>query len=361
LASLHYFGPDEVRMAAARYHAKKITLRRLLAAWGLEAESLAGMVRPCRLGIDEAVDEPYCDARLWEFLNDNRLQEYVKARTGEARDLLREYLHSVGFLGATRVGVVDGHGEGLSALLLSRAVGADKLYPGLVDWYFFSLHNMGSDLDQPRVRGILYDWRRDGRNEGAIFGILGNALVEVFSHPNHGITVGYRRTHGKVVPVFGEMVTGEYRRVLEVQRGIFDYAKRYAAVYDLHNYDPGELLESVRNGLRRFIAFPPKGYLEALKDFFAVDDLVPRRSSRLVAELTLKDILTVKGLVSKLFASAWPQGSLGLSPVPGLNRLLNPFLSSGRPGYARMLKYKHCLQEWLHGRVEGHRRHGRFG
>lgn len=339
LASLQrftYAEASEVYMYAVRSHGKDITFGDVLSSYGLELSHFIRIAKRHQIDIDEPINDPAHDTKLHELLESNGFQKIIEVKSDHARRLLREYLVRIGFMGRRNVAVVDGNAEGVTQSLLDRAFVNDKDYP-MVSRYYFNALNLnvnrtGINLDLPQVRGIVSDWRRNSRSEQHPFLLFG-LLIELFAHPNHGLTVGYKNVRGKIMPIFRKTSQeSQYQITSQVLQGILSYARDYSTYYSLHNYKCEELLEHVKSNMRHWVAFPPKKHVEALKDLFVTVDWPQESSHSLIEQIKIRDIITIGEFVKKVASCGWPEGTLRLAPVPGLNWLFYNIVTRSNQG-----------------------------
>ena len=320
-----YAEVSEVYPYIQRFRGKDIDFGDILRSYGLEPSHFLGITKRYQIDIDEPIGDPDRGIKLHELLESNEFQEIIRTESDGIRRLLREYLIGIGFMGGNNVAVVDANAEGITQSLLDRAFVNDKNYP-MVSRYYFNACNLnvdrtGINLDLPQVRGIVNDWRSSSENERVLFFLFG-MLIEIFAHPNHGVTVGYKKVNGKIMPIFRKTPQeSQYQITSQVLQGILSYAEGYSIYYDLHNYECEELLEPLKANIRQWVAFPPKRDVEALKDLFVTSDWPQESSSSLIEQTRVRDIITVRELVNKRKSSLWPQGTLTLEPVPGFNWL----------------------------------------
>ena len=339
LASLQrftYAEASEVYMYLVRSHGKDITFGDVLSSYGLEPSHFIRIAKRHQIDIDEPINDPAHDTKLHELLESNGFQKIIEVKSDHARRLLREYLVRIGFMGRRNVAVVDGNAEGVTQSLLDRAFVNDKDYP-MVSRYYFNALNLnvnrtGINLDLPQVRGIVSDWRRNSRSEQHPFLLFG-LLIELFAHPNHGLTVGYKNVRGKIMPIFRKTSQeSQYQITSQVLQGILSYARDYSTYYSLHNYKCEELLEHVKSNMRHWVAFPPKKHVEALKDLFVTFDWPQESSHSLIEQIKIRDIITIGEFVKKVASCVWPEGTLRLAPVPGLNWLFYNIVTRSNQG-----------------------------
>jgi len=326
LASAQKFAYSELRRAAEKYGGKRVSLKDILNSYGFQSEQFASIAQRYRIDVTEPIDYKAHDGKLRAFLEDSVFQETIEAGASSARRLLREYLASIGFFGRHNVGFVDANVEGLTQSLLAQAFAKDKDYP-TVHGYYLNVQGLdkrrrSSNIDLSQVKGLVSDWRRDSYDKQEPFLRLG-ILVELFSHPNHGVTVGYKNVDGKIVPVFRKTPQEtQYSLTSQGLQGMLAYARDYSSYYSLHNYKCDELLENMKSNVRSWAPFPPKRDAEALKSLFMTSDWPQEVNTPLVKQITVKDIVTVRGLVQKARESLWPEATLALAPAPRASRLI---------------------------------------
>lgn len=359
LASVNKFTIAEVSEVypyIQRFGGKDINFGDVLRSYGFEPGHFLGITKRYQIDIDEPIGDPARDMKLHELLGSNEFQKIIAVRSDEVRNLLREYLISIGFMGRRKVAIVDANAEGITQSLLDRTFLNDKDYP-MVSRYFFNAvnlnyfnaanlnENMNSiNLDLPQVSGIVSDWRSSPKDElGRLF-IFG-MLIELFSHPDHGVTVGYKNVNGKIMPIFRKTPQeSQYYMTSQGLQGILSYARDYSSYYCLHNYSCKELLEPLKANIRQWMDFPPKKHGEALKDLFLISDWPKESSQCLLEQPTLRDIIRVRELVKKRKSAIWPGGTSTLEPVPGFNWLLRKsviFKNQGRRLTSHLARHRH--------------------
>jgi FMN phosphatase YigB (HAD superfamily) len=327
LRQLNHAEISEVRRYMARTGGGYVTLGHILRSYGLETNDFMDIAKRYEIDLGEPIGDLSGDSKLQELLQSDMFHEAVKTRSNGGKKLLRDYLVGIKFMGSRKVAIVDANAEGVTKSLLEHAFVSDKDFP-VVYSYYFNLLNLGvgkadpsSDLSQ--VKGIVSDWRKDSEKGQRPFRLLG-LLIEVFAHPNHGLTVGYKNINGKTKPVFRrtpqESQYGITSRGLE---GILAYAGDYSTHYGLHNYRAKQLLEHSKADMKRWVLHPPKRDAEALKSLFVTNDWPYERNFQFIADVNLRDVITLRGLIKKSATSAWPEASLTVAPLPALSRVLH--------------------------------------
>lgn len=330
LASLHeltYAKIMEVHAYIARFPGKSVTLGDILGSYGLERGSFINVAKQYEMDLNEPIIDPAQNEKLHQLLRSNEFQEIVRRKSAEARELLRNYLAGIGFMGKKKVAVVDANAEGLTQTILDMIFSNGKDYPE-VNRYYFNLLTLnvksrtGTNLDLSRVTGIVSDWRRDSKNEQGPLQLLG-MFIELFSHPNHGVTVGYKRVGGRIVPVFRKTPQEcEYPLTSQGLQGVLSYAHDYDIYYGLHNYRCEQLLEDMKGDIKQWVLHPPKRDVKVLKDLFLTSDWPIESNHRLIEQIKGRDIVTTTGLRRKVRSSWWPEATLISAPIPFLSRLL---------------------------------------
>jgi len=328
LASLKAFGVGEIDAYLKRDYLNYLALRNLLNSYGLEPNEFVEIARKYGIDLDDLIYSPAQDSRLNALLDNHEFQCKIMGNSIEAKNILREYLLNIGFMGSERVAFIDAQGTGISQMLLENTFLGDNDYP-FVHGYYFDLANNGSNIDSPQINGIIFDWRSDSKNGERLFEIFGS-LIELFSHPNHGVTAGYkRRCDGKVIPIFRKTpMEDQYIIRSKIIDGAISYARDYSISFDLHNYNCNNLIEDEKQKIKQWIAFPSKKDVSALKDVVAIDDWPIEISIPLVKQLKGVDLLRPKTFAQKVITSLWPEGTLRLSTIPTLNWLFYKITSS---------------------------------
>ncbi|MEE8470994.1 MAG: hypothetical protein V3S51_06670, partial [Dehalococcoidia bacterium] len=302
-----------------------------LGSYGLEPTGFLGVASRHGVDIAAPVEDPAHNEELRTLLESGEFQDIIRLKSDAARELLRDYLVSIGFMGKRNIAVVDANSEGNTQSLLERAFRDHEDYPTVHGYYFnllnLNTHDARSNAELPHAKGIITDWRTSPGSSQRALTLLG-LLVELFSHPNHGLTVGYRRVADKVKPIFSSTPQeSQYEQTSQGLHGMLSYARDYGTYNRLHNYDSDALLQGVKRNICKWVASPPKEDVEALKDLFVISDWPFEVKQSFIEQIEVKDIVTIREMLRKLASSAWPEGTLTLAPVPGLKWL---FYKTGR-------------------------------
>jgi len=329
LASLHELSYADILKVygyIARFPGRSVSLRDIMSSYGLEPDGFIGIAKQCGLDLNESIINSAQDERLRKLTGSNELQEIVRRKSAEARELLRNYLDSVGFMGKKKVAVVDANAEGLTQTILDMIFSDDTSYPA-VSRYYFNLLSLNIDTggvkpELSEALGIVTDWRTDSSNEQAPFRLFA-LLIELFCHPNHGVTVGYKRVASRTVPVFRKTPQErEYPLTSQGLQGILAYARDYGTYYGLHSYTGTQLLGDVKSNVGQWVLHPPKTDAEALKNLIFTSDWPIETNHRLMEQVSVWDAVTIKGIRKKVRLSSWPEGTLILAPASRLSRIL---------------------------------------
>ena len=327
-ASLHkltYAELSEVYAYMMRSPGKTATFGDILSSYGLEPSYFIQVAKIHGIDVDEPISLSTENTRVQGLLESNEFQDKVRGKGDEARALLRDYLISIGFMAKHHVAVVDANAEGMTQALLDRIFANEKGYPMVSRYYFNAVYLKAKrtdiNLDLPQVKGIVSDWREDTEEEQNHFLLLG-MFIELFSHPNHGVTAGYKRVNGRVIPLFRSTPQeSQYQVTSQGLQGILDYARDYNTYYSLHKYRCEDLLEPMKRNIREWALFPPRRDVKALKGLFLTSDWPQESNHSLIGQIKFRDIVTVGGIRKQLRSSMWLQGTLALAPVIGLNWL----------------------------------------
>lgn len=307
----------------------------ILRSYGLSPDDFIQMAEKHGIEADSANPSPRTG--LSRLIEDSEFRQMVHKKATGCQLLLERYLRDIGFFGLERIAVVDSNAEGITQLLVDKVFSEVKDYPHVMRYYFNALNlnpGMNPTTDLPHVRGFVSDWRRDTRAQRippANFGFF----LEIFTQPNHGTTIGYRNVNGRVLPVFRDStINTQYQMTSQVMKGILGYANDYCTYYDLHGHSCTELLEGAKTNIRRWMLSPPRDDALLMDGVFFSIDWPWQGKANLVADISMSDILTVRGLVRKLTSCTWHQGSLALAPLPGLVPMYNLVAAvwNSRPG-----------------------------
>jgi FMN phosphatase YigB (HAD superfamily) len=329
LASLHELSHADVLKVygyIARFPGRSVSLGDIMGSYGLEPDGFIDIARRYGLDLNEPIVNPAQDERLHKLLGSDDFQRMVREKSGAARGLLRDYLAGIGFMGKKKVAVVDANAEGLTQSILDMIFADDTGYPAVSRYYFnlvtLDIEKAGINVDLSKVIGVVSDWRRDSKNEQGPFQLLG-MFIELFSHPNHGVAVGYKRVGGRIVPVFRKTPQeSEYPLTSQGLQGILSYARDYGTYHGLHNYRCDQLLDYVKDNIRQWIWYPPKRDVEAVRDLFLTSDWPIEINHRLIEPIKGWDMVTIRSLRRKVASSWWPEATLRLAPASGLSLIL---------------------------------------
>lgn len=326
LRGLSYADILKVYGYIVRFPGRSVSLGDVIASYGLEPDGFVSIAKQYGLDMNEAIVAPPRDERLRKLLESDDFQKMVREKSREARELLRDYLATIGFMGKRKVAVVDANAEGLTQSILDMIFSDDTSYPA-VRRYYFNLLTLNVDTasvkpELSEASGIVTDWRNDSISEQAPFQLLG-MFIELFSHPNHGVAVGYKRVDSRVVPIFRKTPQeSEYPLTSQGLGGILSYAGDYGGYYRLHNYRCEQLLDHMKDNIRQWIWYPPKGDVEAVKNLFLTSDWPIQSNHPLMERINGWDIVGIRGFVRKVALSWWPQGTLTLAPGSRLSTFL---------------------------------------
>jgi FMN phosphatase YigB (HAD superfamily) len=306
---------SEIRAYMIRSGKRGITLRDVLGSYGLDSGDFIGTVNQHQIDFDEVIADPVQNSRLQEILQGKEFSNVIQAKSDEVKKLLRDYLVTIEFMGRQRVAFVDGQSEGLTKSLLEHAFGDDKGYP-ITYGYYFNLLNLGAhkadvNVESSQVKGIVNDWRMGTQIPFLKIG----ALLEIFAHPNHGVTVGYKKVNGKTVPIFRRTPQeNQYAITSQGLQGILAYARDYSVYYRLHNYSPEDLLEHLKTNIRDWVQHLPRRHALALRNLFLTSDWPYQVNYPLAKRINVLDIIKIWQLRRKVALSNWPELTLMSAP-----------------------------------------------
>jgi hypothetical protein len=316
----------EVHAYIARFPGRSVTLGNILGSYGLERGSFINVAMQYEMDLNEPIIDPAQNEKLHQLLRSNEFQEIVRRKSAEARELLRNYLASIGFMGKRKVAVVDANAEGLTQTILDMIFSDDISYPAVRRYYFnlltLNVDTVGTKPELSDALGIVTDWRSDSSRGQAPFRLFA-LLIELFCHPNHGVTVGYKRVGGRTVPIFRKTPQErEYPLTSQGLQGMLAYARDYGTYYGLHNYPGTQLLGDMKSNVVQWVLHPPKTDAGPLRDLSFTSDWPIETNHLLMQQVTVWDVATIRGIRKKVESSSWPQATLTLAPASGLTRFL---------------------------------------
>ncbi|MDD5701347.1 MAG: hypothetical protein PHU23_04775 [Dehalococcoidales bacterium] len=296
------------------------SLYMVLQEHGLEPAEFENIVKQHDLEMNTPIYGSEADERLSPLFSNPEFQDTVKDQTKAAKMKLKEYLVYAGFFGAGKVAYLDGQGEGSSPWNLEQTFKDDPDFPD-VSAFYFNLYNHGNNIDSAHIRGIASDWRSDVNHEGALFLVFGT-LIEILTHPNHGVTISYKKLKdgsGRIVPVFHRTpLETQYALRSDIIAGILTYARDYARHYDLHPMNCLDLWKKQIKDIKRWVAYPPKRDIFYLKNFIISNPNLKTANSFLVNGIKRGDYSRPKRLLTKIATSCWPQAELTTAVMPAM-------------------------------------------
>jgi len=326
LRELSYASILDAYAYIARLKGRSVSLKDILGSYGLQPHMFISIAKQYDLDLNEPIINSAQDERLPRLLESSELKEVIRTESAQARELLRDYLTGIGFMGKKKVAVVDANAEGITQSILDMIFSDDTSYP-VVRRYYFNLVTLNVDTagikpELSNALGIVTDWRSYPSGGQVPFRIFG-LLIELFCHPNHGVTVGYKRVGDRTIPIFRKTPQERvYPLTSQGLRGILSYATGYGIHYRLHSYTDTELLSYMKNNVRQWVLRPPRTDAASLKHLSFTSDWPIETNHQLMQRVTFGDIVTIKGIHKKVEASIWPQATLSLAPAPRLSRVL---------------------------------------
>ena len=246
------------------------------------------------------------------------------------KELLAAYLGQHGFWGrGQRVGLIDIGWKGTIAGNLRQTFGDRGDFPELVGLYF---GRYGASSDDTLGEGLVFDARRRDVAERAVLECL--PLWEEAARAPHGTTVGYRAAADGVEPIFTNCCTNGRAaeivanpRLAVMQRGVVDFAARYAETIGWTGYTSADLLPYVHALLTRIVCLPRRGEARGiLGSFRHAADAAGQHADALGTGRFRPWRLDDWHLLGDASAPRWRQGMLAqVSREPGLGLLGRQF------------------------------------
>ena len=326
LRELSYVSLLDAYAYIARLRGRSVSLKDILGSYGLQPHMFINIAKQYDLDLNRPIINPAQDERLPRLLESSELKEIIRTESAQAKELLRDYLTGIGFMGKKKVAVVDANAEGLTQSILDMIFSDDTSYP-VVRGYYFNLLTLNVDTasikpELSNALGMVTDWRNDSSGGQTLFMIFG-LLIELFCHPNHGVTVGYKRVGDRTIPIFRKTPQERvYPLTSQGLRGILSYANGYGIYYRLHSHTDTELLRDMKSNVRQWVLRPPRTDIASLKHLPFTSDWPIETNHQLMQRVTFGDIVTIKGIRKKVEASLWPQATLYLAPASRLSRIL---------------------------------------
>ncbi|MDM7998656.1 MAG: hypothetical protein QUS33_01305 [Dehalococcoidia bacterium] len=261
---------------------RPISMADILTSYGMNPAAFAAIARQHQLDIDASVPGLPENANVRRLVEDADFQRTATAQALAATGLLRSYLTSAGFMGKGKVALVDANSEGLTQSLMAMVFRNDPQYPE-VRGYYFCLINLGLRpapvlADTGGATGFVSDWRTAPPSDHSLFKHFG-MVIELFSHPNHGVTIGYKNIGDRTVPLFRRTPQeSQYHLTSQGLQGILDYARAYGARYNLHQTPCDDLLPDIRHHVKEWVSATPSAHLKALEGLLVTSDW-PRETS----------------------------------------------------------------------------------
>lgn len=325
-------GLDHARAVVGLYNPKQQGLASILKTYGLELADYAAFAAEHGFSqLDERLED-WEDPRLHAFLQDERVQDSMRAAGREARALLHDYFAGLGFFAAERVALVDIGWNATIQHFLEQAFAGEGAYP-CVDGYYFAFMNgiHQGGLQHGEIEGLLLDRRRGEPQERAP-----GDFVELFEQGGralHATTIGYRREGDAVVPVLksDEMPDRieELRcnpAIAAMQEGVLLCCEHFIAAHQLTGFGFEALKPYAQALAERAVVYPTPaestliGQLAHTEDF-GHDHLLDLSAG----SVGWKDFLRPRALAGKLARLPWPYAAFArfrTALVPAVARTL---------------------------------------
>ena len=306
----------------------KATFSKILLSYGLTPSRLTELCREYGIDMEGSMDQTLSNPGFSKLLENPSFKEITSTEFANNRQLLIKYLDDLSFFKNDKVALVDFNGEGVTLAAIRAMLSSEEKCPKIYG-YYFNLFNKGTKVDLDNIEGVVFDWRKMSSHWARPF-VSGFACIgEFFTHPNHGVTIGYIAKNGKVTPVFRRTSSeDEYDSVRPVFNGILKYAKEFGEYFNLIDSDEGQLLKDCRVFIRNWITYPPIKHVNSFKNIYTSNDWPEEKTSYFCYSLTAAEIITGKRAITKITTSLWPQGTLKLLKVPGLLLLYNSAMSN---------------------------------
>lgn len=329
LASLRSLDDAHIMDAYAyisKQRGNNVSLKDILGSYGLEPDGFIDIANQYGLDLNEPITNPNQDERLYKLLDSSQLKGIVRRKSAEARELLRNYLAEIGFIGAKKVAVVDANAEGLTQTILDMIFSDDTSYPAVRRYYFnlttLNVDTVGIKPALSEALGIVADWRIHSPYEQAPFHLFA-LLIELFCHPNHGVTVGYKKVGGRTVPMFRKTPQErEYPLTSQALQGILAYAWDYCTYHELHNCPGTQLLGDMKSNVVQWVLHPSRTDAASMSGLSLTSDWPVETNYRLIQQVTVWDLATISGLRKKVRSSLWGYATLALAPASRFSTLL---------------------------------------
>lgn len=141
---------------------------------------------------------------------------YVKSVSESCRENAAAYLEQEGLMSDTPYAIVDSGWTGSMQRMLRILTGRRQI------GFYFGMYSRGNDED-----GEFYTYLFDKSTSPFLVSKFNNNLFEAVCSAPHGMTEGYKRENGKIVPVLksgGSLNSGSELALMQ-ERLIYDYAE----------------------------------------------------------------------------------------------------------------------------------------
>jgi FMN phosphatase YigB (HAD superfamily) len=331
LASLSDLDIDELLSTVLSSCQKNTTVSDAMGMYALEPNEHAATCQSIGLDPDSPILAANNATKITTLFHHPAFLSSLQTQSRSSKAMLFRYLKGINYFSNQKIAYIDIAGGGNTRKALELMYGKEAM-PQTYGFYF-DLQNRGINQEDNRLRGLVSEWNSESMIESKLYGTFAY-LVELLTHPNHGITIGYEEVGpSRIRPKFKRtLMETQFALRLPIIRGILDYAREYADCYPLHYSNFEELLRQEKSTIKRWIAYPDKNYIPLLTNFIAAYDWEIENDSKIINPVSPGDIFKPQYLRSKLFTSIWPQANLRLVPIPGLIWLFNAFSLIGYLG-----------------------------
>jgi len=289
----------------------RLTIGQVLERLGLtDDEARAALQRLPRPAAPAALVEQWM---IDAIVADAALAADVRRHAVELHELLQDYLRQEGFCDGVPYGLVDTGWSGRIVKALDENLPADAT-PLRRVWFFGYMKRSDGHQDPSVVKGYLFDEVAETGYHGDFEQAYGP--LETFTVANHGVTVGFRRTDGRIEPVLASPTNptlADWPWDL-YREAVFRFVDELVLDGDIAQVH-GDLRPAVADVLTEFWLHPTRPEAQAWGRYVYEDDILASSRHLLATPIEVRDFLHKTTRRTYEGKRLWLPASVALTPA----------------------------------------------
>ena len=330
LASINKIGEREITMGMDSKHP---SLRTLLTRFSLNPEHFDKLAKECGIeSLDFEFKKPIKNINLLRFFKHPQVIELIHSKRNELYKLLYKYLEQFKFWEYDKVAFIDVGWNGTVQDALTHAFADRSDWPYFIGLYLGFLNPFSlKKTSRSSYEGLLF--HKDKHPIGSAPFKVFVELFELATRAPHASATALHKDvkTGVIIPVFNNDRDLTYRKekkdrslVVDLQRGIFDYADVYSQFIKFHEHAPEIHATFILNQLDRFLRLPKVIEGQLFEKMFHSEDFgLNIAKYDYISKPTVESIGDVIKYFTFIKKSLWPEGNLAADRLSYLVVLCN--------------------------------------